>query len=81
MIFSAIYVVVSCWQVKNTKLLSFAQKANLGYVQVKLRDRDKSWALHKAFKIRVKTLRSWTQEKSPLTIWNNNGLERTKHHG
>ena len=41
----------------------FAQKAYLGYVQVKLGDQDKSWALHKACKTRVEILRSWTQEK------------------
>ena len=44
-------------------LLSFAQKAYLGYVQVKLGDQDKSWAYYKACKTRVKTLRSWTHGK------------------
>ena len=53
LIFSAIYVVVLCYQAKNALLLSFVQKAYLGYVKVKLGDQNISWAPHKACKTPV----------------------------
>ena len=48
---------------QKRNITPFEQKTYLGYVQVKLKDQDKSWAPHKACKICVETLRSWAQGK------------------